>query len=360
MKCSRKAVQQGFTLLELLLALAIFMIVAGAAFSLFASHATLYSQQQNLAGLNVTLRNAVTMMELDVVNAGNGYYPGPNVPAWPVGLTVNNNQASSTCFNAAAKTYSAGCFDTLNIISVDPSTPPAHPDTNGGGTVRTDGTNSILFIDVPSPPVWTGSAAAFAGQFHAGDTIMVLNSDGSQMAVATLTQDGQLSGPKVQLNHNPTGASSGDPLCITNYAANHTGDAFNKLGSQFDQNAWVLRLATIQYSVDATDPTDPKLVRSINNAPPEILAEQVIGFKIGAGLWNGTATGDLDYYKFNNYSCDAYDPSQIRALRLSLIARTSPTFASEFNFHNSFDNGNYQIQALSVGINPRNLSMNDQ
>jgi hypothetical protein len=112
--------------------------------------------------------------------------------------------------------------------------------------------------------------------------------------------------------------------------------------------------------VDASDSADPKLVRSTNSASPEILAEQIIGFKIGASLWNGTATGASDYYKFNNYSCNAYDPSQIRALRVSPIARTSPTFASEFNFHNSFDNGNYQIQALSVGINPRNLSMNDQ
>jgi hypothetical protein len=103
--------------------------------------------------------------------------------------------------------------------------------------VRTDGTNSILFIDVPSPPAWIGSASAFAGQFHIGDTIIVLNSDGSQMAIAALTQDGQLSGGKVQLQHNPTGASTGDPLCITNYAAGHTGDAFNKLGNQFDQNA---------------------------------------------------------------------------------------------------------------------------
>src|SRR5262249_34219309 len=69
----------GFTMLEMLVSLVVFMVVAGAAFSLLFAHAPLYSRQQNMAGLNIVLRNAVTQMQIDAENAGNGYYPGPDI-----------------------------------------------------------------------------------------------------------------------------------------------------------------------------------------------------------------------------------------------------------------------------------------
>jgi prepilin-type N-terminal cleavage/methylation domain-containing protein len=348
----------GFTMLELLVSLVVFLVVAGAAFSLFFSHAPLFTRQQNLAGLNIVLRNAVTQMELDAVNAGNGYYPGPDVASWPIGVTVNNNPAGSACYDAAAHTYSAGCFDTMTVITVDPNTPPSHPDPSGSSCVATD-TNSTLFVDVPAAPAWTGSATQFANLFHTGDQLLVIKSDGSQMTTTTLTKDGQMAGGKVQLVHNPTGASVADPLGITTYAATRgPSDPFsNKLGNQFCQPDWVLKLSWVQYSVDASDPTNPKLTRQVSGAVPQVIAEQVIGFKIGASLWSGTDSGDV--YDFKNYNYGDYDPSQVRSLLVSVIARTTPNRAGDNNFRNSFDGGNYQIQSLSVVINPRNLSMND-
>jgi len=58
-----------------MVSLAVFLVIAGAAFSLFATHAPLFTRQQNISGLNISLRNAVTQMELDAVNAGNGLLP---------------------------------------------------------------------------------------------------------------------------------------------------------------------------------------------------------------------------------------------------------------------------------------------
>jgi len=109
--------QSGFTLIELMVSLAVFLVIAGAAFSLFGAHAPLFSRQQNMAGLNITLRNIVTQMELDVVNAGNGYYPGTDVASWPIGVTVNNSQPNGTCFSPGNQTYSANCFDTMTVIT---------------------------------------------------------------------------------------------------------------------------------------------------------------------------------------------------------------------------------------------------
>ena len=349
----------GFTMIELMVSLAVFLVVAGAAFSLFSAHAPLFGRQQNIAALNIALRNAVTQMQLDVVNAGNGYYPGADIASWPIGVTVNNNPPSAACYDPVAHTYSAACFDSMTVITADPATPPSHPDPAGSSCVATD-TNSTLFVDAPTAPTWTGSPAAFASLFHTGDQLLLIKSDGSQMATTTLTMDGKMAGLKVQLQHNPTGASSADPLGITTYAATRgPGDPFaNKLGNQFCQGDWVLKLSWVQYTVDATNPNDPKLMRQVSGGAPEIVAEQVIGFKIGASLWNGAASADV--YDFKNYNYGDYDPSQVRSLLVSVIARTPPNRpGGDLNYRNTFDGGDYQIQALSVVINPRNLSMND-
>jgi len=340
-----------------MVSLAVFLVIAGAAFSLFATHAPLFTRQQNISGLNISLRNAVTQMELDAVNAGNGYYPGADIASWPVGITINNQPPAANCYNAAAHTYSATCFDSLTVIGVDPSIPPTHPNPPGNSCGATD-TNAILFVDPPPASEFSGSASQFASLFHSGDQLLLIKSDGSQMATTTLTNDGAVTGAKIQLQHNPTGASTADPLGITTYFANSgAADTQNKLGNTYCQSDWVLKLSYTQYSVDATDPTNPKLTRALSGGAGEVVAEQIIGFKVGASLWSGTDSGDV--YSFKNYNYSAYDPSQVRSIIVSIIGRTPPNRAGDLNYKNSFDGGNYQIQSLSVVINPRNLSMND-
>jgi prepilin-type N-terminal cleavage/methylation domain-containing protein len=66
---------RGFTLVELMVAMAMLVVVGGATLSLFSSHAPYFNQQQNMASLNIAMQDAVTQMQLDLVNAGTGYYP---------------------------------------------------------------------------------------------------------------------------------------------------------------------------------------------------------------------------------------------------------------------------------------------
>src|SRR5205807_503513 len=96
---------EGFTLIELLVAMAIFMIIGGVAISLVRQHVPLVSSQQNQVGLNINTRNAVAQMQIDVINAGTGYYQGVNIPAWPIGITILNSAPGTGCYNAAAHTY---------------------------------------------------------------------------------------------------------------------------------------------------------------------------------------------------------------------------------------------------------------
>jgi hypothetical protein len=159
----------------------------------------------------------------------------------------------------------------------------------------------------------------------------------------------------VQLQHNPTAGdgsnlSADDPLGITTNPS-------NKLGTSFCTNDWIMKLAPVTYAVDATDPADPKLTRK-QNGSIDVIAEQVIGFKVGATIWNSASNTSSAFYSFDASSY-AYNYSLIRSVRLSMIGRTAPNQSGGSSFQNSFDQGNYQIQAISIAVNPRNLSMRD-
>jgi hypothetical protein len=51
--------------------------------------------------------------------------------------------------------------------------------------------------------------------------------------------------------------------------------------------------------------------------------------------------------------------SLIRSVRLSLIGQTPPNQSGANNFQNSFDQGNYQIQAISIAVNPSLASISN-
>lgn len=187
--------------------------------------------------------------------------------------------------------------------------------------------------------------------------ILLLKSDGSQMATVILTKDGHASGNKVQLQHNPTGADGtnspdGDLLGISTHA-------HNKLGTTFCTPDWILKLAPITFRVDATDPTNPKLLR-VRGGSALTVMDQVIGFKVGATLWNDGSSAVTEQY---NYDTSTYstpcDFTLVRSVRVSLIGRTPPSADPFYSFRNSFDDGPYQIQGVSIVVNPRNLSMRD-
>lgn len=340
----------GFSLIELMVAVAVFLIIGGAAVTLVRQNVPLFTSQQNQIGLNIAMRNGAAQMQLDVVNAGTGYYQGVSIPSWPIGVTIVNNPPGTGCFDPVNRTYGPGCFDAMNVIAIDPSTPPANPQDIGANCVST--TSSSLFIT----PIGTTTLNQLASDFHVGDEVLLVKSDGSQMTTTVLTSDGEVTGGKVKLAHNPTGVngvndgsagSNVDPLDISSTSDN------NKLGDQFCNTDWVLKLAPIKYWVDASDPADPKLMRT-QSGQSSIVAEQIIGFKVGASIWNSTSA---DPYSFDASSY-SHDWSLIRSVRISLIARAA-TNETNTNFHNTFDGGPYKIESLSVVINPRNLSMND-
>lgn len=341
----------GFSLLELLVAMAIFMVIGGAAVSLVNSHVPTFVAQQSQVALNFGLRNAVTQMQLDVGNAGDGFYQAGDTPGWPVGITVVNRAYAKGCWNATTWEYTANCFDILNVITAERGSFASHPSDNAGNQVFTTSTDLYL------TPTGTTTLTQLKDFFKSGDQILLVTDDGTQMTTAKLTADAVISGAYVKLVHGKTNADGSNAATNDDHSISTSSDK-SGLASTFDKYDWVIKLAPIQYFVDASDKTNPKLIRwqkptSTQAERKDVIAEQIIGFKIGTSLWNGSA--DLPY----SYSTDKNltDFTKVRALRISVIGRTPPTPSNRYR--NTFDLGPYKIEAVSVVVNPRNLSMKD-
>jgi type II secretory pathway pseudopilin PulG len=390
----------GFTLLEFLVAMVMFLVLGAAIMDMFAKQAPYFTRQQNLAGVNIAMQNAVSQMQLDLVNAGTGYYPGTVISSWPIGVTIKNQLSTNgACNNAATFTYTATCFDTLNILTLNPNTPPAHPTDNTGGTTGSncnDLSNAAGFFYI-QPNFVAGKTVAqelalTAAGYTTGDQLLLVTSSsggshatigaagaaagtssnassrGVQVNSFVLTGPPVIGASTVALPFTPVTAPAtqakpylNDPLNIS------TSDSTN-LGYWFCPQDWVMKLEPTVYSVDVTtNPQNPTLTRKFGNNPADTIAEQIIGFKVGAATWNPNASADRLTYSFyaKNQLTDSppgytSDFEEVRSVRVSMIGRTNPNPDPTYTFRNSFDGGPYQVVDATVVINPRNITMNNQ
>jgi len=383
---------RGFSLLELVVAMTVFLLVSAGALVLFSRQQTNANSQPGLAGLNVGIRNATAQLQLDLANAASGNYSGYNLPTWPLGVTIVNNVPTSSCYNSTTNSYGTSCFDQLNILVAAnaSSYPPINAtDSTGGPSETTNCSYTNQGVAYGQAAIVNGtlqSLATTAGYYSAGDQLLFLNSTGTQITTVVLTQAPTVYNSKaVKFTFNPTNSDgsnnlANDPLDITACGGTTCPTSLNPptpplpvlatyLGDQYCGGDWIIKLAPITYQVNASNANDPQLVR-IKGGTTTVVMDQVIGFKVGAALWNcitDTVTPQYYYdaskYDVNNNSPPPYDAAYlfafVRSLRVSLIARTTPSSDPSFTFTNAFDGGRYLVQGASVVVNPRNLSMRD-
>ncbi len=353
----------GFSLIELMVAIAVFAIVGAATLALFTRHAPLFTSQQNQSGLTLNLRSAMAQIEMDGVNAGSGYYQATDIPDWPIGITIKNNVAGAgtDCHTAATYTFGANCFDQLNIITMDQTATPSHPSGNNTGTINTDTSTGVAYLI----PIGATTATQLATFFKSGNEVLFLHqvSSGNLMTTVVLNADSTVSGSAVKLTFTGTSASTPgvnatDPLWISD---NSDSTVLTGAFSPPPANDYALKVNAVRYVVDyTTDPTNPTLTRQAGSGPVDVLATQIVGFKIGASTRSSATTGNIDTnYSFDNTTYNS-DWSQIRAIRVSLIGRTTPNTDAMNKFRNSLDSGPYRLEGASVTINPRNMTMGDK
>jgi prepilin-type N-terminal cleavage/methylation domain-containing protein len=369
--------QSGFSLVELMVAMGIFLIIGSAAVSLVNQHTKLFDTTQNQAVLNVTLRNAAAQLQMEVVNAGSGYSAVNAMPFWPVGMTITKAPTGIAPCQAIA-TYTAGCFDSLTLITADSSMPAATPyaDTSGVVPANTvDTANADIFLRFPDNPT-AATAAARAATFQVGDEILLvqggtdfINQNGQpSMTVAVITAPLPAVVTAAGINYvHLTHTTTGTVVCPTKGNANVGGippqdplgiydiAECDRFTNTFTPGTdYVIRLTSTKYSVDTvTTAGDPMLVRTTSAGAKDVIAEQIIGFKVN-GWSNNTQTYSNDPATYNS------DWSSIRSVQIQVVARAAPNsdVNAKGNHHNTYDQGQYQVQGVSFVINPRNLNTN--
>ncbi len=384
---SGAARQRGTTIIELAIALTVFLLIGAAAFNLFNVQQAAAITQQGQVGLSLSLRNAASQLQLDLSNAGDGYLEGLNIPNWPpIGIVlVNNWVAPGTSCNTGTS-YSSTCFDQINIVSAANSSvyPPIHAtdSTGAAGTGNCSQTNNGVAYGQAAPVSSSFPSgltlAQTAALFNAGDQVMFITNSGKLLTTAVLTGASATS-TAVKFSFNATTATgsntaANDPLGFTTTAL--PAAAAIQFSNQYCGTDWIIKLSSVQYSVATNpDPNNPwELVRKQNGGAQTVVMDQIIGFKVGAAIWNSynsdfnNVNGTNYYYSASQYAITntagttVAEPSNfnlVRAVRVSLIGRTNPNTDTVYTYRNTFDQGPYQVQGMAIVVNPRNLSMND-
>ncbi|MGC2209893.1 MAG: prepilin-type N-terminal cleavage/methylation domain-containing protein [Candidatus Korobacteraceae bacterium] len=330
----RGSPSRGFTLLELIVTLAVFSVLGLAAVMVSSQSARVSITQQAQSTLNVAVRNATAQIETDVINSGTGYFPTYNIPGAPMGIVVSHVGPG---------------LDTLTILSFSP-TIIAHPTSNVN---TTSGTITVA-------PIAPMTATTLQQGYSVGNEIMMLsatnlNADGwPTVTTFPITAVGACSScTSFTLSYTPnttpaspsTGAWAADPLYVSStYATDAQGNPV--LGTSFTASDWVLNTSSIVYQISGN-----QLTRTVNNGTVSTLGavmdNNVIGFQVGVELYNTTNTSTFTYATSATGPIVA-NPRDIRAIRISFITQTAANAVSP-----SIDEG------TTVIINPRNLSMHD-
>jgi hypothetical protein len=341
-------------LIELLVAMAVFLIVAGTAFTLFNQHTSLATRQESLSGVNIGLRNAMTQLEIDMSSAGQNLLnsvPGAT-QGFSLGVIIQNNVAgmARACnVNTATWAYPTPsvCFDSLEVVNPKtcsgcsnpyPSYPYAPVLQIIDASDDLSATTTINASDVN--PTESLSLATVASNYKSGDELLIVNpsnaigspphcpsnavttsQSGFCLTVVTLTADAAVTGGHISLTHSLTGShgqpqgcpgtTCSDPLGVVYDLASPNGYNFYSSLSpgSYGAGAYVVNLGTgandIWYSVQAnpTNSSDTVLMRCLggpcNGANGQQLTDQVIGFKAGAALWNQADTTEIASYFYD-------------------------------------------------------------
>lgn len=339
---ARVRAAEGFSIIELLVAMAVFLIVAAAAFSLFSQNTALATHQQTLSSVNIGLRNAISQMEMDLSGAGQnvlGTVQGAAGQFSP-GVIIRNNVpgVSPACVpNAATWGYPAAsaCFDSLTTIATKQCTVAGV--ATSAPVLALDGGESLW----TSTTSWANDPNAGAvlanevGCYQNGDEILVLempNSGTSFVACdpyngntqsnfclgaytlsanASVAVDPTSGNTDIELPHLTEGIGS-DPLGIIFNSAGVTNyERGNTLVTPVPSASYVIDVGTgsgnVTYAVQANpiNAADMQLVRCPGSvctvANAQVLVDQIIGFKVGADLYaSSSAPTDLASYSYNS------------------------------------------------------------
>lgn len=356
---------KGFSLVELILAMALGVLVMGAAVSMFKKGVDVTTITSQRAQLQTDLRAAEDMLAKDISMAGAGMPTGrisvPNVAPLPrYGCDL-----SGTCYvNATFPSFATvpatpnAAYYVLPGPSKGPVITPGQPATDTITVIYAD--QAFLLSNYTVAFNAAGTAATFTPPaplpvpapqavddpvvgLKPGDVVMFQNSKGPALAVITgnVTKAGTA---------YTAPFANGDVLRLNNSAAGSQSVQAILAGTQTQASRiWIITyyLDTI---VDAAGNVTPRLMRQVNTQKPVPLADNVVNLKFTYDTYdaNGILQGELP--DAGASSVPPVTPDLIQKVNLAALTARSPTRGPA-----GFQGFNLQTQ-----ISVRNLSFKDR
>jgi prepilin-type N-terminal cleavage/methylation domain-containing protein len=330
MKKNRKRTENGFTLIELMVAMAITLVVLSAIFMTFKSQQDSYVVQDQVTRMQQNLRGAMYVMTRDIQMAG--YY---------------------TNFDSGSCTTDWDNLDDDNDTSTGTESlrPLVYGDDNvsvSGDDIK-DGTDVLVIVkaDPDFRRDLTGTEEATGGTITLSDREL----DGDAGNSPDLDNNANKFGLLVKRD-----LTDADFFEVTNNS--NTIATKENLSRSYTMGDHIFRADVIIYKVDE-DGTHPKLQRKnlSSNSGSTTVAEDIDSFQVRYRLNDGS---------WVTASAANFNPANVRAIEVSLLARTGRTIRG-YTDPNTYILGgddvtptpadNYRRKVLTSVIETRNIGL---
>lgn len=365
----KTAEDAGFSLIELLVAMALVLVIMGAAMTALTNA---YRSSENARGIidvNNNLRIGVDLLVRDFIQVGQGLPTGrlvqvPNGTGAlriqrprPAGSACTQWPAGITAINAV--TAGPGCGPVIDGAATDMVTTIAVDSVLDGVPIRTYAlsTHKATAALPSQAPGGLDITAGTGDDVRVGDLMMFTKGSVSALVYVTAV-DG---------NQTFTFAA-GDPMNLNQFATalNGTLDDLANTAPTTSYSSSVSRIRMISYYLDNTlDPTTPRLMRHMNWGDPAVavnLRARTVAFAIdnlqftydmldGVGNPSNVHMVDADFTTAGACSPNPCSPNQIRKVNVFLSGRSTQVFSATKRFFRS---------SLSTQVSLRSLALVDR
>jgi type II secretory pathway pseudopilin PulG len=354
MRLSSKRSRMGFTILELLIAMAITIVIVGGAVLMFTSSVQSSTRSLKYSEIQTEARAALSQITRDLSQAGTGVplngIPVPSLVAG--GLDPNFACDFNQCYTGQDIPFTQGLLykvtpgnaigptisepsDAIKVVYVDPT---LNWSALQAAVIASDG--GSLTMPATTLPLPTDPAVGLTP----GDVILLQNANGSAVGVVTSVAGFNINFGIDPLNINQLNAPSGNIKALATPGSNPL---------TFPPTQ-VSRLTMVTYFIQTfagPNGPDARIMRQVGAHSPEPIAEHIEDLKF---------TYDVVDPVTNALTANSLDavlgvppvsqPNQIRKVNISITAkaiRREP-------------NGDFMRINLTTSIGPRNLSFRDR
>jgi type IV pilus assembly protein PilW len=354
MRASPKRPELGFTMIELLIAMAVTVVIVGGAVSMFTSSVQSSTRSLKYSEIQTEARAALSQITRDLSQAGTGVpLNGIPVPSFVAGgLDPNFACDFNQCYTGADVPFTQGLLykvtpgnaigptisepsDAIKVVYVDPtlnwSAFQAASIASNGGSL----TMPVATVPLPTDP---------SVGITPGDVILLQNANGSAVGVVTSVAGFNITFSADPLNINQLAAPSGNIKALATPGT-------NPLTYPPTQ---VSRLIMVTYFIQPfAGPSGPdaRIMRQIGAHSPVPIAEHIEDLKFTYDVVD-PITNALTANSLNAVTGvpPVSQPNQIRKVNISVTARSVRREPS----------GDFLRINLTTSIGPRNLSFSDR